>query len=335
MDGRADVYSLGCVLYRCLAGEVPFPRDTEVATIYAHVQDPPPVPSERFPELGVGFDAPIARALAKSPEDRFERAAIRRCCGSRRPPSPSVACAGSSRRSRRRRSRRGWRSCRAGWRVVASRTRDRRAPALPPRRRSERLRLRRRHPPGPGAGARRGPPSTPGSLVPRINDRRRRRHGRDDRRRGARRCRRRTERGGVDVVGRCPVDALGHLPERSASSGWMPSRRSVTISWPWDRSRSEGTSTPRCGGRAIEERAGTGWRVPPAGCTKRAIRRWRSSSRPRPASWQRGSTRPRGRSRRVGVDVEGRFQLDTTDAGVLTGPGDQQIFGATTMDDQR
>ena len=72
VDGRADVYSLGCVLYRCLTGEVPFPRDTEVATIYAHLQDPPPVPSERLPELGVGFDAPIARALAKSPDDRFD-----------------------------------------------------------------------------------------------------------------------------------------------------------------------------------------------------------------------------------------------------------------------
>ena len=72
VDGRADVYSLGCVLYRCLTGEVPFPRDTEVATIYAHLQDPPPVPSERLPGLGVGFDAPIARALAKRPADRFD-----------------------------------------------------------------------------------------------------------------------------------------------------------------------------------------------------------------------------------------------------------------------
>ena len=71
VDGRADVYSLGCVLYRCLVGEVPFPRETEIATIYAQVQDPPPVPSQQRPDLSPGFDAPIARALAKSREDRF------------------------------------------------------------------------------------------------------------------------------------------------------------------------------------------------------------------------------------------------------------------------
>ena len=72
VDRRADVYSLACVLYRCLVGEVPFPRETEVATIYAQLQDPPPVPSEQRPGLPGGFDAPIARALAKSPEDRFD-----------------------------------------------------------------------------------------------------------------------------------------------------------------------------------------------------------------------------------------------------------------------
>jgi serine/threonine protein kinase len=73
VDGRADVYSLGCVLYRCLTGEVPFPRDTEVATIYAHLQDPAPVPSRRRHELSVGFDAPISRALSKTPGDRFDK----------------------------------------------------------------------------------------------------------------------------------------------------------------------------------------------------------------------------------------------------------------------
>ena len=36
IDGRADQYSLGCLLFECLCGEVPFRRDTEVAVIYAH-----------------------------------------------------------------------------------------------------------------------------------------------------------------------------------------------------------------------------------------------------------------------------------------------------------
>jgi serine/threonine-protein kinase len=74
VDGRADVYSLACVLYRCLTGEVPFPRDTEVATIYAHLQDAPSPPSERHPDLPASVDAPILRALEKSRDDRFDTA---------------------------------------------------------------------------------------------------------------------------------------------------------------------------------------------------------------------------------------------------------------------
>src|SRR4029453_11198588 len=42
VDGRADQYSMGCVLYQCLSGSVPFPRDIEVAVLWAHVQDPSP-----------------------------------------------------------------------------------------------------------------------------------------------------------------------------------------------------------------------------------------------------------------------------------------------------
>ena len=71
VDGRADVYSLGCVLYRCLTGEVPFPRDSELVTIYAHLEDPPPRPSEVRPDLPPAMDHVIERALAKSREDRF------------------------------------------------------------------------------------------------------------------------------------------------------------------------------------------------------------------------------------------------------------------------
>jgi tRNA A-37 threonylcarbamoyl transferase component Bud32 len=71
VDGRADVYSLGCVLYRCLTGEVPFPRNSEITTIYAHLNDPAPGPSEHREGLPAGFDGVIKRALAKSSDERF------------------------------------------------------------------------------------------------------------------------------------------------------------------------------------------------------------------------------------------------------------------------
>jgi hypothetical protein len=71
VDGRADVYSLGCVLYRCLTGEVPFPRNSEITTIYAHLNDPAPRPGEHHEGLAAGFDGVVERALAKSSDERF------------------------------------------------------------------------------------------------------------------------------------------------------------------------------------------------------------------------------------------------------------------------
>jgi streptogramin lyase len=74
VDGRADTYSLGCVLYECLTGEPPFVRETEVATLYAHLQDPPPKVSQAHPELPPDLDRVIAKAMAKRPEDRYATA---------------------------------------------------------------------------------------------------------------------------------------------------------------------------------------------------------------------------------------------------------------------
>jgi DNA-binding CsgD family transcriptional regulator len=74
VDGRADIYSLGCVLYQCLTGQVPFPRENELATMWAHLSDPPPAPSDVVPELPAAISAVVRRAMAKSPEERYASA---------------------------------------------------------------------------------------------------------------------------------------------------------------------------------------------------------------------------------------------------------------------
>jgi serine/threonine protein kinase/ABC-type transport system substrate-binding protein len=71
IDGRADVYSLGCVLFECLAGERPFDRESELSVVFAHLNEPPPRLSDVRPELPEAFDAVFATALAKSPDDRY------------------------------------------------------------------------------------------------------------------------------------------------------------------------------------------------------------------------------------------------------------------------
>jgi WD40 repeat protein len=71
INGRADVYSLGCVLYECLVGQPPFRRDSDIAVVFAHLEAEPPAPSAQRPELPAVLDAVIARALAKEPEQRY------------------------------------------------------------------------------------------------------------------------------------------------------------------------------------------------------------------------------------------------------------------------
>jgi ABC-type transport system substrate-binding protein len=71
LDGRADIYSLGCVLYECLAGTRPFDRESELSVVFAHLNEPPPRLTDLRPDLPVAFDTVFATALAKSPDDRY------------------------------------------------------------------------------------------------------------------------------------------------------------------------------------------------------------------------------------------------------------------------
>jgi len=71
VDGRADVYALACLIFHTLSGEVPFPRDNDMAVLYAHLHDDPPRLSERRKGLPPGLDAVIQKAMDKQPARRF------------------------------------------------------------------------------------------------------------------------------------------------------------------------------------------------------------------------------------------------------------------------
>jgi ABC-type branched-subunit amino acid transport system substrate-binding protein/streptogramin lyase len=64
VDARADLYSLGCLLYECLAGRPPYRRDSEIATLFAHLEEEPP-------ELA-GLERVFRTALAKDPDSRYQ-----------------------------------------------------------------------------------------------------------------------------------------------------------------------------------------------------------------------------------------------------------------------
>jgi serine/threonine-protein kinase len=69
--GLADQYSLGCVLYECLTGRVPFEKDLDAAIIWAHVEETPTMPTILRPELPPQIDEVFGRVLAKRPDERY------------------------------------------------------------------------------------------------------------------------------------------------------------------------------------------------------------------------------------------------------------------------
>jgi serine/threonine-protein kinase len=75
VDGRADIYSLACTLFRLLTGKQPFyTAEGTIALARAHLYAPPPRLSDHLPTATRQLDVVIARALAKNPADRFNSA---------------------------------------------------------------------------------------------------------------------------------------------------------------------------------------------------------------------------------------------------------------------
>jgi serine/threonine-protein kinase len=72
VDQRADIYSVGVVLYEMLTGEVPFTGDTPVEIAMKHLSTVPPSPSELNDTVPHDLDAIVLRALAKDPEQRYQ-----------------------------------------------------------------------------------------------------------------------------------------------------------------------------------------------------------------------------------------------------------------------
>ncbi len=74
IDARADVYALGCVLYYALSAAAPFRRESDEATLWAHLHDAPPPLADVAPDAPPELQAVVERAMAKDPDDRFPSA---------------------------------------------------------------------------------------------------------------------------------------------------------------------------------------------------------------------------------------------------------------------
>jgi eukaryotic-like serine/threonine-protein kinase len=75
VDARSDLYSTGCLLYELLTGRPPFTGDSPVAIAYQHVRENPIPPSRIDPSAPPWADAIVLKAMAKSPNERYQSAA--------------------------------------------------------------------------------------------------------------------------------------------------------------------------------------------------------------------------------------------------------------------
>ncbi len=101
VDGRGDQYSLACMAFALLSGNLPFRRQESMATLFAHLNDPVPPLSRYRGGLPPGTDAVLGRALAKEPRDRYGRcgefaAALRDTLAGAGQPGPAGSWAGGA-----------------------------------------------------------------------------------------------------------------------------------------------------------------------------------------------------------------------------------------------
>jgi serine/threonine-protein kinase len=71
VDGRTDLYALGCVVYECLSGRPPHHKDSDIAVLFAHVKEDPAPLSSLVDDLPESVDDVISKALAKDVDDRY------------------------------------------------------------------------------------------------------------------------------------------------------------------------------------------------------------------------------------------------------------------------
>jgi len=104
-DARTDIYALGCVFFQMLTGKVPYERETTLATMFAHVNEPPPDLEPPLVDEYPEFTPVVQQAMAKKADERYlsagdlARDATAALSGARYKGAPSMVATGEAKPS--------------------------------------------------------------------------------------------------------------------------------------------------------------------------------------------------------------------------------------------